>query len=136
MTKLCYSELSKLQTFDERFMYLKLTGKVGLDTFGRDRNLNQYLYRSHEWKSLRDSVIIRDHGFDLGVFGYEIVDKAVVHHMNPITIEDVLEGNPDVMDPEFLITVSDGTHKAIHYGDSRLIPRLPVERRPGDTRLW
>lgn len=135
-TKRTYSDLLSLQTFDERFNYLKLTGKVGVDVFGRDRFLNQHLYRTKAWIDVRNYVITRDQGYDLACYGYEIADKAVVHHMNPITKEDLINFNEDILNPEFLITVSDGTHKAIHYGDSRLIPRLSPERRPGDTRLW
>lgn len=131
-----YTQLSKLESFEDRFDYLKLGGKVGVETFAVNRPLNQRFYRSTEWLSVRDYVLTRDVGYDLGVYGYEIVDRAVVHHMNPITIKDLEYFNPDVLDPEYLITVSDGTHKAIHYGDPRLIPRLPTERQPGDTRLW
>jgi len=131
-----YRHLIRLKTFEERFNYLKLAGEVGATLFGEDRPLNQYLYHSAEWKRVRDLVLIRDQGFDLGCPGYEILDKAVVHHMNPVTVSDLEEWNPEILDPNYLITVSAGTHRAIHYGDENLIPRLPTERRPGDTRLW
>jgi len=131
-----YSEIARLPTFIERFRYLKLEGEVGLSTFGFDRYLNQALYHSHEWKSTRDKLIIRDEGCDLGIPGYEIYDKIIVHHMNPITEEDIIHRNPEVMDPEFLICVSLMTHNALHYGDESLIPREPVIRRPNDTTPW
>lgn len=131
-----YTKLNSLKTFDDRFDYLSLGGKVGVATFGVNRPLNQRFYRSPEWLAVRDAVLVRDNAYDLGVPGYEIVDQALVHHMNPITEQDLIDFNPEVIDPEYLITVSAGTHKAIHYGDTRLIPRLPTERRPGDTRLW
>lgn len=131
-----YSKLMRLDTFEERFAYLKLTGQVGTQTFGWDRPLNQLFYRSPQWKRIRNHIIVRDGGLDLGAEGYEILDKVVIHHMNPMLGQDLLDFNPDVLDPEFLITTSAGTHRAIHYGSESLIPRLPPERRPGDTRLW
>lgn len=131
-----YSELIRLKTFEERFNYLKLVGSVGRTLFGDDRPLNQAFYHSYNWRRIRDHVIVRDKGLDLGCPGYQIADKAVVHHMNPVSAEDLEEFNPDILDPEFLITVSVGTHRAIHYGDPNQIPRLSTERRPGDTRLW
>lgn len=132
----CYKELSRLKTFKERYEYLKLSGRVGESTFGYDRYLNQILYNSPRWKKVRDIVIIRDNGCDLGVEGYEINDKIIIHHMNPITVEDIEEENDDIFNPEFLISSSDRTHKAIHYSDESLLPQLPIERTPGDTCPW
>lgn len=131
-----YSDLRRLKTLKERFEYLKLAGKVGTDTFGFDRYLNQRFYKLGKWKSARNYVIIRDNGCDLGVEGYEIGDKVLVHHMNPITLDNVLEMDDALFDPEFLICVSHDTHNAIHYGDANLLPKLPIERRPGDTCPW
>lgn len=131
-----YSELRGLDTFKERYEYLRLRGGVGEETFGFDRYLNQRFYRSREWKNIRDYVIVRDEGCDLGVEGYEIHDKIIIHHMNPMVIDDLVHGNPDILDPEYLITVSHDTHNAIHYGDESLLTKVLVERRPGDTRLW
>lgn len=131
-----YSELKKLKTFKERFEYLKLDGSVGFETFGYDRYLNQVFYRSDPWKKVRDIVIIRDNGCDLGIEGYDIFDKAIVHHMNPITTEDIENRNPDLLNPEFLITVSFNTHNAITYGSEDLLVMEPTERFPGDTKLW
>lgn len=136
MIKRRYSQLRKLETFEERFNYLKLYGEVGAAIFGEERWLNQLLYQSLEWRRVRNRVIRRDRGLDLGIPGYEIADKAVVHHMNPVSIQDLEEFNPDVLNPEYLITVSAGTHRAIHYGDANQVPRLPTDRQPGDTRLW
>lgn len=131
-----YSDLRRLTTLKERFEYLKLAGKVGADTFGFDRYLNQRFYKLGKWKSARNYVIIRDNGCDLGVEGYEIGDKVLVHHMNPIALDNVLEMDEALFDPEFLICVSHDTHNAIHYGDANLLPKLPIERRPGDTCPW
>lgn len=131
-----YSDLRRLKTLKERFEYLKLAGKVGTDTFGFDRYLNQRFYKLGKWKSARNYVIIRDNGCDLGVEGYEIGDKVLVHHMNPITLDNVLEMDDALFNPEFLICVSHDTHNAIHYGDANLLPKLPIERRPGDTCPW
>ena len=131
-----YSDLRRLATLQERFEYLKLAGKVGADTFGFDRYLNQRFYKLGKWKEARNYVIIRDNGCDLGVEGYEIGDKVLVHHMNPITLDNVLEMADALFDPEFLICVSHDTHNAIHYGDAKLLPKLPIERRPGDTCPW
>ena len=131
-----YSELCKIKSFEDRYTYLKLNGKVGEATFGFDRYLNQLLYTSKRWRKVRDEVIIRDNGCDLGVNGYEINDKIIVHHMNPITIEDIEEERDEIFDPDYLICVSEMTHKAIHYGDERLLPKLPIKRYPGDTKLW
>lgn len=138
MTKiLTYSELITIPTFDERYEYLKIGGKVGIDTFGFDRYLNQKFYNSTEWKRIRDSVIARDLGRDLGVAGREINGKLYVHHMNPIEPKDLIDFNPAVLDPNFLITVSFDTHNAIHYGDKELLHRQDiVERKPNDTCPW
>jgi hypothetical protein len=131
-----YSELVKFETFEERFRYLALSGVVGDPTFGYDRWLNQDFYSSREWKLARRDVIARDLGCDLGIEGYEIHERALVHHMNPMVLEDLSEGNRSIVDPEFLITVTHRTHNAIHYGDERQLPRPIVERKPGDTKLW
>ena len=132
-----YSELIKLPTFEERFRYLKLSGVVGKSTFGYDRYLNQHLYqRSRKWKSARDHVIIRDNGCDLAMEGYEIQGKIIVHHMNPITDEDILYDRDILYDPEFLICTVHNTHNAIHYGDERLLITAPIERTPYDTCPW
>lgn len=132
----CYRELSRLETFKERYEYLKLVGEVGAETFGRDRFLNQALYHSSKWAKVRREVIIRDGGYDLGIEGFEITSKLLIHHMNPITIEDIEDENELIFDPEYLITVSMETHNAIHYGDERQLPRLSSIRFPGDTKLW
>lgn len=132
----CYSELKQLRTFEERFEYLRLNGFVGESTFGSHRFLNQDFYRTKEWKRVRHEVIIRDNACDLGIDGYDIYDKIYIHHMNPITIDDILDRRREVLDPEYLICVSFSTHNAIHYGDTSLLPPEPVERRPGDTTLW
>jgi len=131
-----YSELSRLKTFDERFEYLKLDGKVAQPTFGFERYLNQLFYTSAPWREARDKVIIRDNGCDLGLDGYEIFGRIYVHHMNPITAEDIRLRRPWILDPEFLICVSWDTHQAITFGDKNLLTKLMVERRPGDTKLW
>lgn len=137
MTKIrTYSELCRLRTFDERYDYLSLRGVVGESTFGFDRWLNQEFYRSKEWKNCRNSVIVRDNGCDLGVPGYEIFVELLVHHMNPLSVKDIENGESWILDPEFLITTSLQTHNAIHYGDDRLLPRGPIVRKPGDTNLW
>lgn len=131
-----YHELRQYETFLDRYNYLKLVGKVGVETFGFDRYLNQILYRSRKWRRARDEVIIRDNGCDLGVDGYEINDLIIVHHMNPITLEDIENEEDWIFDPEYLICCSKRTHNAIHYGDESQLPRLPVERRPYDTCPW
>lgn len=131
-----FTELSNLQTFEERFRYLALNGSVGRATFGFDRYINQQFYRSRQWKTIRNHVIARDEGCDLGVFGYEIYDKILIHHINPIAKEDIVLGVEDILEPEFLITTTHQTHNAIHYGDENLIPKALIERRPGDTALW
>ena len=137
MTKIrTYSELRRLPTILERFEYLRLRGEVGSATFGHDRWANQFFYKSKEWRDARDYVIVRDNGCDLGVPGYEIHEDLLVHHMNPLTHEALERGDPDLVDPEFLITTSLLTHNAIHYGDISLLPRELIPRRPGDTTLW
>lgn len=131
-----YSILQRFNTIEERFEYLKLNGVVGKQSWGWDRYFNQRFYKSLEWKRVRDLVIIRDNGCDLGIPGFEIHDKILIHHMNPIWIEDLTHGNPDILDPEFLIACSDRTHQAIHYGDRSLLPEVPILRTQGDTKLW
>lgn len=131
-----YRELRRRETFEDRYDYLRLHGEVGRSTFGFDRYLNQSFYSSREWKRTRDFVIIRDNGCDLGIPGYEIHSRLLVHHMNPLMIQDIIQGSEEILDPEYLITTTHRTHNAIHYGDERLLPRGPVERRPGDTKLW
>ena len=132
----CYSELKRLKTFEERFDYLKLAGTVGYDTFGFDRYLNQDFYRSAIWKRIRKEVILRDNGCDLGIEGRELNYGLYIHHMNPITKEDILEQTEFLLNPEFLICTSATTHNAIHYGDKNSLNLDPVERRPNDTCLW
>ena len=131
-----YSELILLPTFKERFEYLKLSGVVGRDTFGFDRYLNQQFYRTSEWKKVRDAVIIRDNGCDLGVEGYGIHDRIIIHHMNPITANDVIKHSDWIVDPNQLICTSFRTHNAIHYGDISLIDKQPTIRKPNDTCPW
>lgn len=131
-----YRELVRLKTFDERFEYLKLNGLVGESTFGFERYLNQTLYNSSKWRRLRNQIIVRDNGCDLGVDGYEIQGLIIVHHMNPISVDDLKDFSEDVFNPEYLICVSLATHNAIHYGDTNLLPKEPIERRPGDTCPW
>jgi len=131
-----YSELRRLDSFEDRFNYLSLKGEVGQATFGFDRWINQAFYRSAEWRHVREQVIFRDAACDLGVPGYDIRSQLMVHHMNPMTIEDVEDGRGWILDPEFLITTTHRTHNAIHYGDASLLVKPPVERRPGDTKLW
>ena len=131
-----YSELVFYETLEERYDYLALQGEVGESTFGFDRWLNQGFYRSREWRNIRNVVIHRDSACDLGIQGFEIHDRLYVHHMIPITAEQIEYGDPAILDPEFLITVSHQTHNAIHYGDVRQLPRQYVPRAPGDTKLW
>ena len=134
---LCYSELITLPTFLERYRYLRTSGKVGKETFGSHRYLNQALYTSDEWKQIRNHVIIRDNGCDLGAEGFEIHGAIYIHHINPITEEDILKRSPLLFDLENLICVSFNTHQAIHYGDESMLPITYFnERRPGDTKLW
>ena len=131
-----YAELCRFDSFEDRYFYLKLQGILGAATFGFDRWMNQRFYRSSEWKAIRSFVITRDNGCDLGVFGYEIHSGLLVHHMNPLSAEDLEHGEDWIIDPNFLITTSLQTHNAIHYGDESLLPRGPVVRQPGDTTLW
>lgn len=132
-----YSELITLPTYEERYEYLKLGGRVGADTFGYDRYLNQHLYqRNPRWKKARDKVIIRDNGCDLGVEGREIYDKVIVHHMNPITMDDIVNDRDWIYDPEYLICTTHNTHNAIHYGDEKRLVLAPKERTPNDTCPW
>lgn len=131
-----YSELITLPTFRERFDYLKLDGTVGKETFGFDRYLNQNFYQSYEWKRVRRDVILRDQGCDLGILGMDILDRAIVHHMNPICVDDILEVTDYLLNPEFLITVSHATHNALHYFEDDSMFRDPAIRTPGDTCLW
>ena len=131
-----YSELIKLKTFKDRFEYLKLDGIVGEETFGFDRYMNQIFYKSKEWASVRRAVIIRDDGCDLGVEGYEIHGKILIHHMNPINLSDIVHKTDELLNPDYLITTVLSTHNAIHYGDTSLLPILPIERRANDTCPW
>ncbi len=131
-----YSELSKLKTFRERFDYLKLDGTVGEETFGFDRYLNQRFYKSLEWRRIRDLVIIRDNGCDLGVDGYEIYGKVLIHHINPITVKDLSLSTDLLLNPEYLISTTIKTHNAIHYGDETLLNNFFTERSKNDTCLW
>ena len=132
-----YTELSQLKTFEERFEYLRLNGQVGKDTFGFDRIFNQRFYKSPEWLRVRDIVMIRDNGCDLGVEGYEIRGQRIlIHHMNPFLLEDLEQRVEILLDPEYLITTIHSTHNAIHYGDANLLVRSPIERLPNDTCPW
>ena len=131
-----YSELRRLTDFEERYRYLALRGSVGRSTFGFDRYINQQFYTSTQWRQIRHHVIARDLGCDLGVEGYEIHDRIYIHHMNPMTVNDIAHGEDSILNPEFLISTTHRTHNAIHYGDERLLPRPLTERRSGDTKLW
>lgn len=131
-----YSELVTFPTFKERYKYLKLAGTVGEDTFGFDRYLNQAFYKSKEWLDIRNYVIVRDHGCDLGLDGYEIHSRILIHHMNPIMKADILQRSEFLLDPEYLITTVKRTHDAIHYGDDSLLMDAPVERTRNDTCPW
>ena len=131
-----YEELISYPTFEERYRYLRLVGKVGEDTFGYDRYINQMFYRSAEWKRIRDIVIIRDNGCDLAVEGRDIYDKIIIHHMNPISVDDIKHGTANLMDPRYLITTTMNTHNAIHYGFEHDLVKDPVKRRPNDTSPW
>lgn len=136
MTTRSYRELSRIESFEDRFDYLVLGGGVGETTFGFDRHINQLFYRSAEWKRVRQHVIARDYGCDLGVEGYDIHDRILIHHMNPMRVNDIVHGDDSILDPEFLISTTHNTHNAIHYGDASLLPKPFVERSYGDTRLW
>lgn len=131
-----YPEMVRQGSFEDRFEYLKLKGSVGVATFGFDRWINQQFYRSAQWKSVRNHVIARDLGLDLAVEGYEIFDKVIIHHMNPMTAEDIDDGVENILDPYYLISTSLRTHNAIHFGDASQLPKTLEPRRPGDTRLW
>lgn len=131
-----YSELILLPTFKERYEYLRLNGVVGKETFGFDRYMNQVFYRSAEWRRVRDFVIARDNGCDLGIIGREIYGKVIIHHMNPISPEDIRDRNYMILDPEYLISTIHDTHLAIHYGDDHMLLQEPVTRFAGDTCPW
>lgn len=131
-----YTDLIQIPEFQNRFRYLRLRSQVGVANFGYDRWLNQAFYTSSEWRRIRNHVIARDRGCDLGVEGHEIFSKGAVHHMNPMTVDDITHGEEFILDPEYLITVSLRTHNAIHFGDERLLTPAMVVRRPGDTKLW
>lgn len=131
-----YSELITLPTFEERFKYLQLGGKVGEDTFGHDRYLNQMFYTSDEWRRIRRDVIVRDNGCDLGIQDREIHGLIIIHHMNPITIEDIINRSEFLLNPEYLISTVKNTHDAIHFSDERILITDPIERRPNDTCPW
>lgn len=131
-----YTELMKLQTFEERFRYLKLVARVGEETFGFDRYLNQQFYHSQEWKSIRNEIIIRDNACDLGITGREMNKGIIIHHMNPITKDDLIHQSDFLLNPDYLICVSKKTHSAIHYGDESLLFDGLVERSKNDTCPW
>ena len=131
-----YSELITLPTFEGRFKYLQLNGQVGESTFGFDRYMNQVFYRSQKWKSIRDFVIIRDCGCDLGVEGHDIHGKIIIHHMNPLAMRDIETESDFLLNPDFLICTTHNTHNAIHYGDENLLVTAPVERTKNDTCPW
>lgn len=131
-----YSELVEFDTFLERYKYLALNSQVGCETFGFNRWINQQFYTSKQWRQLRNAVIVRDEGCDLGVPGHEIHSRLIVHHMNPLTEEDIIHGTRFALDPEFLICTTHDTHNAIHFGDESLLAQPYVPRRPGDTKLW
>ena len=136
-TRLSYDELKRLNTFEERFKYLEIGGHIGIESFGFDRYLNQNFYHSQEWLSVRDKIILRDNGMDLGVDGYPVNGRIVIHHINPITIDDVLDRNPDIFNPNYLISCSLATHNALHYGNKEYLNSFRVvERRPNDTTPW
>lgn len=132
-----YSELIELPTFEERYNYLKLNGRVGEETFGFDRYINQRFYqKDEEWLRVRDYVIFRDNGCDLGIEGRDIHGKIIVHHMNPITKEDIIKRTKYLLDPEYLICTVKNTHDAIHYGDENLLIKDPIKRTKNDTCPW
>lgn len=136
MTQKSYIELKRFDSFEDRFEYLKLGGQVGKSTFGFDRWINQQFYMSYEWRYARDLVIARDMGCDLGVPGYEIHTDILVHHINPMVVEDIVHGEEWIFDPDFLITTTKSTHNAIHYGSENPYPRTVLTRTPNDTKLW
>lgn len=129
-----YKELIQLKSFDERFEYLKLNGRVSNITFGAKRWLNQVFYKSEQWRLIRREVIIRDNGCDLGLEGYDIHNKILIHHMNPITMEDIQTNSEYLLNPKYLISTCMNTHNAIHYSDQS--PNILIERKPNDTKLW
>jgi hypothetical protein len=131
-----YSELSQFQTFDERFEYLKLGGGIGQSTFGFDRYINQQFYSSREWQDVRNYVMVRDDGCDLGIIGYEFNTRPLIHHMNPMTPDDIIHGESWILDPEYLILTTHTTHNDIHFGVKRAYPKTVTERFQGDTKLW
>lgn len=135
-TNRSYSELRNFTEFEDRFNYLKLNGEVGRSTFGFDRWINQRFYTSYEWKRARNFVILRDNGCDLGVPGYEINGAILIHHINPMVADDIIHGEEWIFDPEFLITTTQNTHNAIHFGDDKLLPKVVISRSPNDTKLW
>lgn len=136
MTIKRYSEVSRLGTFEERYAYLRLFGDVGRSTFGFDRYINQRFYTSYEWKTARRTVILRDNSCDLGVYGFDIHTDILVHHLNPLNVDDIIHGEEWIFDPEYLITTTKRTHNAIHFGDDNLAPKVVFSRSAGDTRLW
>lgn len=131
-----YTALSQIESFEDRFRYLSLQGRVGEATFGSDRWLNQAFYTSRQWRLVRNHVIARDMGCDLGHLDQQIPGRIYIHHMNPMTVRDITHADEAILDPEFLISTSLRVHNAIHYGDERQLPRQFVERKPGDTKLW
>ena len=131
-----YRELSRFKTFEERFEYLRLNGAVGQDTFGFDRYVNQRFYRSREWKRIRNEIIVRDNGCDLGIEGREIYGRIIIHHMNPISLDDIEDATDFLLNPDYLICTIHDTHNAIHYGDANLLVKEPVTHRPNDTCPW
>jgi hypothetical protein len=132
----CYTELRQIRDYIERFEYLKLRSQVGIATFGFERYINQAFYTSTQWRHVRNVVIARDNGCDLGVADHEVYDKIIIHHMNPMSVDSIAQADEAILDSEYLICVSHNTHNAIHYGDKNLLVKPFVERRPGDTRLW
>lgn len=131
-----YTELMQLDSFDSRFEYLKLGGSVGRSTFGFDRSINQDFYTSAAWQEVRNFVMVRDNGCDLAVVGYDIRVKPLIHHMNPMSVDDIVHGEEWIIDPEYLITTTHMTHNAIHYGGAVSYPKVVAQRSPNDTRLW
>lgn len=131
-----YSQMCKFATFEERFEYLKIGGEVGIETFGFERYLNQSFYHSVEWRNIRDKIILRDNGCDLGMEGYEVSDRAIIHHINPISKYDIVNHTDILLNPEYLVLVSKRTHDAIHYSDESLLHEAFVERTKNDTCPW
>jgi hypothetical protein len=131
-----YSVLAQYHTLQDRFDYLKLRGVVGEATFGFERHINQEFYSSRQWRQVRNHVIDRDRGCDLGVSGWDIHGGLYIHHMNPMTVQQIVDGDPDILNPDFLITVTHKTHNAIHYGNEKLLSKALINRVPGDTKLW